>query len=128
MGLRSSINKNLTEIVELHEEILGELHQAVPHSEYTQPQMTPNFATRASTLAVDGPGHRRWTSVDGFVGSNNRMAYLQGVPGMMAEPQVAAEVAKVFAKKVLPPVFILALCIECHEFTHYFPDESVLHI
>ncbi|PHH87009.1 hypothetical protein CDD83_9425 [Cordyceps sp. RAO-2017] len=63
-GLRSSINKNLTEIVELHEEILGELHRAVPHSEYTQPQ------------------------------------WLQSVPGMLAEPQVVAEVSKVFAKKM----------------------------
>ncbi|KAM4059431.1 rhoGEF domain-containing protein [Hirsutella rhossiliensis] len=100
MGLRSSINKNLTEIVELHEEILGELHQAVPHSEYTQSQMTPSLATRTSPLAIDGPGHRRWTSVDGVMGHNNRMAYLQGVPGMTTEPQVAAEVAKIFAKKM----------------------------
>ncbi|GJN72941.1 hypothetical protein PLICBS_007017 [Purpureocillium lilacinum] len=36
MGLRASINQNLADIIELHEEILGEVQRLIPHSEYTQ--------------------------------------------------------------------------------------------
>ncbi|KAF4587717.1 Dbl homology domain-containing protein [Ophiocordyceps camponoti-floridani] len=97
MGLRSSINKNLTDIVELHEEILGELHRAVPHSEYTQPLEPRNMASWA---AAEGPGHRRWVSVDGAVERRRRVSWLQKTPGMLAEPQVVAEVSKIFAKKM----------------------------
>ncbi|PHH71430.1 hypothetical protein CDD80_5287 [Ophiocordyceps camponoti-rufipedis] len=97
MGLRSSINRNLTDIVELHEEILGELHRAVPHSEYTQPLESPNMSSWA---AAEAPGHRRWVSVDGAVERRRRVSWLQKTPGMLADPQVVAEVSKIFAKKM----------------------------
>ncbi|POR33075.1 Uncharacterized protein TPAR_06727 [Tolypocladium paradoxum] len=109
MGLRSSINQNLTEIVELHEEILGELHRVVPHSEYTQlevPSCVPN-STDQGPSAVQG--HRRWASLDAAPGRNNRGSWLQHIPGMLSETHVAAEVSKVFAKKVLEALFDLAL-------------------
>ncbi|RDA92287.1 hypothetical protein CP533_3251 [Ophiocordyceps camponoti-saundersi (nom. inval.)] len=97
MGLRSSINKNLADIVELHEEILGELHRAVPHSEYTQPQGSHNVASLA---VAETPGHRRWASVDGALEHRRRLSWLQKTPGMLADPQVVAEVSKIFAKKM----------------------------
>ncbi|RCI11507.1 hypothetical protein L249_7270 [Ophiocordyceps polyrhachis-furcata BCC 54312] len=97
MGLRSSINKNLADIVELHEEILGELHRAVPHSEYTQPQGSYNVASLA---IAETPGHRRWASVDGALERRRRVSWLQKTPGMLADPQVVAEVSKIFAKKM----------------------------
>lgn len=109
MGLRSSINQNLTEIVELHEEILGELHRVVPHSEYTQlevPSCVPNSTDQAPAGVQE---HRRWASLDAAPGRNIRQAWLQSVPGMLSEPQVAAEVSKVFAKKVSKALLGLAL-------------------
>lgn len=74
----------MTEIVELHEELLGELHRAVPHSEFTQAEAPP--AARNSLGPV--PEH------------NNGDPWLQETPEMMAESQVAAEVAKIFIAKV----------------------------
>lgn len=100
-GLRSSINRNLSEIVELHEEILGELHRAVPHSEYTQ---MDNLATPLAGIPKQVhaymPGHRRWSSLDAVPEHRKRVTWLQNVPGMLSDPQTAAEVSKVFGKKV----------------------------
>ena len=93
MGLRSSINRNLADIVELHEEMLGELHRAVPHSEYTQLDITPSEKRAA-------PGHHRWRSLDAVPEDREGLSWLDAVPGMIAEPQVAADVAKIFARKV----------------------------
>ncbi|KAJ4297152.1 hypothetical protein N0V88_004070 [Collariella sp. IMI 366227] len=95
-GLRSSVNRNLTEIVELHEEILGELHRAVPHSEYTQmdidiPRTKPSRPAR---------GHTRWRSLDAVPEGRGGPSRLTEVPGMVSEPQTAAEVAKIFLKRM----------------------------
>ncbi|KAJ3477631.1 hypothetical protein NLG97_g8791 [Lecanicillium saksenae] len=73
--LRLAIHQNLSEILRLHDEILGELHRAVPYSEYSYPDTGPK-------------GHRRWASVD------------LGRPDMLAEPQIVAEVSKIFSQKV----------------------------
>jgi len=100
MGLRSSINANLTEIVELHEEILGELHRTVPHSEYTQAEL-PMFVVKAPSQGRQG--HRRMKSLDAVPENRNGMSWLKRLPGMVADPQIVAEVAKIFRKKVRPP-------------------------
>ncbi|OAQ96614.1 hypothetical protein LLEC1_03706 [Akanthomyces lecanii] len=70
-SLRLAIHQNLSEILRLHDEILGELHRAVPYSEY-------------SYTDTGLKGHRRWTSVD------------PGRPDMLAEPQTAAQVKRFF--------------------------------
>jgi hypothetical protein len=93
LKLRASINRNLNEIVELHDELLGELHRVIPHSEYTQP------ISAKSTLPTPPNGHHRWRSLDA-VPEDKSHDWLQKIPGMTAEPKVAAEVAKVFGKKV----------------------------
>lgn len=95
-SLRSSINRNLTDIVELHEAMLGELHRAVPHSEYTQVDIPPQIPT--TTPAVRG--HQRWRSLDAVPEDNGGISWVGEVPGMVAEPQTAAEVAKIFNKKM----------------------------
>lgn len=77
-SLRLSIHQNLSEILGLHDEILGELHRAVPYSEYSYADTAPK-------------GHGRWTSVD------------SAPPDMLAEPQIAAQVSRIFAQKVLHP-------------------------
>jgi len=93
LNLRASINRNLNEIVELHEELLGDLHRVVPHSEYTQP------ISAESTMPAPPNGHHRWRSLDA-VPEHKSQNWLQKIPGMTADPKVAAEVARVFGKKV----------------------------
>jgi len=94
LNMRSSINSNLTEIVELHEELLGDLHRVVPHSEYTQPDIT------RIPIAPAKQNHQRWRSLDAAPGHKGDLSWLQKVPGLTADAVVAAEVAKVFGKKV----------------------------
>ncbi|GKT83011.1 rho guanyl nucleotide exchange factor [Colletotrichum tofieldiae] len=89
MGLRSSINRNLTDIVELHEELLGELHRVVPDSEYTQIDIPP------LPSKVTDHGHQRLRSLDSVPEDDNRaISWLQEVPGMISEAQIAGDVAK----------------------------------
>ncbi|KAK4129595.1 hypothetical protein N657DRAFT_86481 [Parathielavia appendiculata] len=95
-GLRPSVNQNLTDIVELHEEILGELHRAVPDSEYTQLDL-PIRRTRSNPSTR---GHFRWRSLDAVPEGKEDISWLREVPGMMAEPSTAAEVSKIFLKKM----------------------------
>ncbi|PNP57972.1 hypothetical protein THARTR1_02130 [Trichoderma harzianum] len=98
VGLRSSINQNLTEIVKLHEELLGELHRAVPHSEYTQADLTPPLTQLPN---FDYPyAHRRWSSLGAVPEQNTKARWLLKAPGMLSDPQVAAEVSKAFGKKI----------------------------
>ncbi|KAI0846817.1 Dbl homology domain-containing protein [Daldinia vernicosa] len=96
MGLRSSINRNLTDIVELHEEILGELHRVVPNSEYTQPErisVTPK--------PPSSKHHNRWRSLDSTSEDDGgSSSWFQGIPSVVAEPAIAAEVAHVFGKRM----------------------------
>ncbi|ETS87624.1 hypothetical protein PFICI_01452 [Pestalotiopsis fici W106-1] len=95
-GLRSSINRNLTEIVELHEEILGDLHRAVPDSEYTQidqAHVTPKPAAKAAR-------HQRWRSLDSVPEDESGTAWLHATAGMTADPDVAADVARIFRTRM----------------------------
>jgi hypothetical protein len=94
-NLRASINGNLNEIAELHEEILGDLHRVVPHSEYTQ----PNGSAEAK-ISTPASGHNRWRSLDAVPEHAGGPNWLQKIPGMIAEPKVAAEVARIFGNKV----------------------------
>lgn len=94
VGLRSSINRNLNDIVELHEEILGELHRVVPHSEYTQLDL-PLPITKAALSSSRAPGALQ-SVPNGEIG----LSWLSRIPGMVTDPQVVAEVARVFGKRV----------------------------
>ncbi|KAI5466600.1 hypothetical protein BGZ63DRAFT_409851 [Mariannaea sp. PMI_226] len=94
--MRSSINRNLTEIVELHEEILGDLHRIIPYSEYTQ----TNISLPIEQKMGHGIGHRRWWSHDAGSIHPKGAAWLHSLPSMLSDPQVAAEVAKLFSKKM----------------------------
>lgn len=92
-SLRASISRNLSEIVELHDELLGDLHRVVPHSEYTQPDYIHN-------LASEKKGHHRWRSLGAVPENSGDLSWVQKIPGMTAEAQIAADVAKVFGKRV----------------------------
>lgn len=106
-GLRSSINQNLAEIVDLHEELLGELHRAVPHSEYTQTDLLPGPNNVSA--------HRRIRSLNVVPEDDESMSWLETVPGMVAEPNTAADVAKVFTNKAsLSHLPLLLMCTMAH--------------
>ncbi|OHE97807.1 RhoGEF domain-containing protein [Colletotrichum orchidophilum] len=90
-GLRSSINRNLTDIVELHEELLGELHRAVPDSEYTQMEI-PLLLKKPPSCR-----HQRLRSLDSVPEDDDRaISWLQEVPGMISEAQVAGDMNRFF--------------------------------
>lgn len=93
----SSICQNLAEIVHLHDEILGELHRAIPHSEYSQVDIS---LTLDALPPHNDRGHYRWMSADssGLPGSST--SWFKRIPGMLVEPHVVAEVAKIFRKRV----------------------------
>lgn len=95
MGLRSSINRNLTDIVELHEEILDDLHRVVPNSEYAQLDQQP-----VSHKSNCRPGHHRWRSLDFVAEDKGEASLLQHIPSMTAEPDMAAKAAQVFGQRV----------------------------
>lgn len=95
-NIRASIKRNLNEIIELHEALLGDLHKAVPHSEYTQ-------STCGESSLPPPPKanhHHRWRSLDAVPDAATGTSWLQKIPGMTAEPKIAADVARVFGKKV----------------------------
>ncbi|KAI0974261.1 hypothetical protein F4678DRAFT_458226 [Xylaria arbuscula] len=94
-GLRSSINQNLTDIVELHEEILGELHRIVPDSEYTQPDYIS-----VEPSPKPSQEHHRWHSLDSVPEERGGRSWLHSVPSVIAEPNIAAEVAQIFGKQM----------------------------
>ncbi|KAM0281922.1 hypothetical protein ACHAQH_003267 [Verticillium albo-atrum] len=94
LGMRSSINRNLTEIIELHEEILGDLHRVVPDSEYAQPDLAP--PTSVST----GRGHRRWRSLDAVPEDCHSTPWTREAPSIGSEAQIAGDVARAFSRKM----------------------------
>ncbi|KAF5549444.1 hypothetical protein FMEXI_4256 [Fusarium mexicanum] len=95
--LRSSINHNLDQILQLHEEILGELHRVVPDSEYSQ---ADHLIVSSSKSDHPKTGHRRWSSLDMVSGEQGSLQLLEKEPGVLSEPQVAADAAKIFSKRM----------------------------
>ncbi|EEY19864.1 RSP [Verticillium alfalfae VaMs.102] len=93
LGMRSSINRNLTDIIQLHEEILSDLHRVVPDSEYALPDFPRPLA--AST----GHGHRRWRSLDAVPEHRHPAPWARDAPGIGSEAQIAGDVARVFSRK-----------------------------
>lgn len=66
----------------------------VPHSEYTQLDL-PLPAAKAALMGSRVLGGLRSVPED-----RSGLNWLSKIPGMVAEPQVVAEVARVFGKKV----------------------------
>ncbi|KAF5722137.1 hypothetical protein FMUND_3157 [Fusarium mundagurra] len=95
--LRSSINHNLDQILQLHEEILGELHRVVPDSEYSQ---ADHLIVSSSKSNNPKSGHRRWSSLDMVSGDQGSLQLLEKEPGVLSEPQVAADAAKIFSRRM----------------------------
>lgn len=96
-GLRQSINRNLTEIIELHEEMLGELHRAIPGSEYI-PLDIPTRGRQSTALPIRR--HHRWHSLNSVDEHRGKRKQSQTNTGSIADPDVAAEVARVFTRRI----------------------------
>ena len=103
---RTLIRRNLDQILEMHEELLGQLYNAIPHAEYNQ-------GHAKETLSPSRPRHTRFHSVDilqtrreDISGRKKRYSLdtcklTERAPiALLADPQTAARVAAVFKKYV----------------------------
>ncbi|KAG6039891.1 hypothetical protein E4U41_001849 [Claviceps citrina] len=95
-GLRRSVNQNLCEILQLHEEILSEVGRAVSQSN-DEELGRPGSAQVPNTALIK----------DEWLGSSQlachkieQAARIDYPPGALAGPQVVAEVSRVFEKKM----------------------------
>lgn len=93
-NMRASINRNLNEIAELHDEILADLHHVVPDSQYSQDDYI------RSGPPPNTRGHQRWRSLDIVPEHGGDLSWMHRIRGMTADAHVAADVAKVFGKRV----------------------------
>ena len=107
---KTLVRENLSQLLHIHEGILGELHKVMPHSEYSH-------AHAKETPAIHYRGHVRWHSADSGINKikDSRLARRfrhsvdlarppkQNIPGLTAEPKVVADVAKVFENRVRSP-------------------------
>lgn len=79
---------------------MGDLHRVVPNSEYTQEGYNHLPVVTVKQC------HRRMWSLDSAAEPPAGSSWLQKIPGVTADPAVAAEVAKVFGMKVSQNIFI----------------------
>lgn len=104
---RKNIQKSVTQIVQLHEELLAELHKVVPNSDATEDETMPrprrrkanHFRWHSAESAPSRPnlraiGHRVRHSIDA-----SRPAILQ-VGGVIVNTSIVLNVAKVFDRFV----------------------------
>lgn len=99
---RSSIQRNMLEILQLHEDLLGELHRVIPNSEYSE-----EISARPPGV---GNAHIRFGNVDGTSDAGrprmssciSAMTYdsIEDYVGLTATPQTVRDVAKVFTNMV----------------------------
>ncbi|KAH8603061.1 hypothetical protein B0O99DRAFT_499004 [Bisporella sp. PMI_857] len=94
-NLRASINLNLSEIIEMHEGLLRDLHKIIPCSDYVNVNCIEENKPMPPTH-----GHNRWRSLDAVPEHTSNGTWLQKIPGMTIEPQTAAEVARAFGQRL----------------------------
>jgi len=104
---RNTICQTVTEIVQLHEELLGELYKAIPNAEYTSDETLPAYE-------LPRPKHMRWHSADVVsirmprvkLARKLRLSLDLNTPKpqrsdtLVADTKTAASVAKIFNKLV----------------------------
>lgn len=102
---RAAIQQNVTQILQLHEDLLGELHKTVPHAEYTQ-------SANQESYPITKAKHIRFHSADIIPGRlleaktsrKSRHSLEIGRPtdhrpiGLVADTKTAGNVAKIFNK------------------------------
>ncbi|KAL2264265.1 hypothetical protein VTK26DRAFT_8468 [Humicola hyalothermophila] len=94
--LRSSVNQNLADIVELHEEILEDIRCVVHGAEWNHEDVSAQHArSNPSLRRVD---HR--ASLDAVPEGRRGDSWSRDILGLLAEPQTAANVAKLFLERM----------------------------
>lgn len=109
---RASAQKNMSQILHLHDDLLGHLHRIVPFAEYDQ------HAAKAQTDSALARSHTRWHSVDvvppratpirsklASIRQHRRSLNISRSSGddevmLRCSPQIVAAVAKLFAEFV----------------------------
>ncbi|KEY67517.1 hypothetical protein S7711_02437 [Stachybotrys chartarum IBT 7711] len=104
-GLRSTINRNLAEVVELHEEILQELRRIMPDAEHVEARLAVMSNGRVLDCNSYAHNHRHRTSLDVVPEGGRASTWGQQTQETPSSPQEVAEVAKVFARKVNMPEY-----------------------
>lgn len=95
-GLRRSVNQNLCEILQLHEEILSEIGRAVLQS--NDEELGQSCSTQPADLVLV---KEEWSGGSHYAcHDTERAAHVDHPPGSFAGPQIVAEVSRVFEKKV----------------------------
>ncbi|KAK2593123.1 hypothetical protein QQS21_009172 [Conoideocrella luteorostrata] len=96
LGLRRSVNQNLCEILQLHEEILNELCRAVSHSD----DLDFNYY-RSSIPASDISARDKEEKLCSVHCQDHfQTEHVPNSPRYFAEPQIVTEVSRVFEKKM----------------------------
>lgn len=103
----SPARNNITQILQLHDEIIGSLHQVVPFSEYDQ------TSAREARTAASTPRHIRWYSAESTplrtpkthtIRQHRRSLNISRSSAehepftLSCSPQIAAEIAKIFLR------------------------------
>ncbi|KAG6215020.1 hypothetical protein E4U50_008002 [Claviceps purpurea] len=89
-GLRRSVNQNLCEILQLHEELLSEVGRAIFQSNDEEVGQSWSSAAHVKPVLVK----QQW------VQGGQRAAHIDNPPVLCAGPQIVAEVSRVFEKKM----------------------------
>jgi hypothetical protein len=108
--VRHTAQKTISELLRLHNDILGELHAVVPFAEYDQ--------STAKTKASFSTSHNRWHSIDVVPTRSRSAKHMREVirqgrrslniarsteeehPLLQCSPQIAAKVAETFLRQV----------------------------
>lgn len=100
-GMKHSINKNLADIIDLHEEILCELHRIVPYSEDLHGEgHLQETEQKATILYNETKTDAKWDILNDVNEVVEQRTRPEHVLGVTVEPHVVAEVSKMFERKV----------------------------
>ncbi|KAG5929717.1 hypothetical protein E4U42_004876 [Claviceps africana] len=95
-GLRRSVNQNLCEILQLHEEIFSELSRAISQSIHEELGQPPSAQFANPDLVQENPLGDSQPACNGI----EQAARIKLPTGSLAGPLVVAEVSRVFEKKM----------------------------
>jgi hypothetical protein len=111
LTLRTSTNRTLNEMLELHEGLLERLHQIIPHSDQ-------RHRNAHEPRIVAGQRHRRFKSLDEVYANRIEAPSYRKPSGTFLEANIGAKVAEVFGRQVSPhfnrcPEMMLILLHRC---------------
>ncbi|KAG6037872.1 hypothetical protein E4U40_002084 [Claviceps sp. LM458 group G5] len=95
-GLRRSVNQNLCEILQLHEELLSEVGRAIFQSNDEEVGQFCSSAAHVNPVLLK----QQWAQGGQLFCPDQRATHIDNPPGLCAGPQIVAEVSRVFEKKV----------------------------